>query len=184
MEKKKENKLTTIAYSGLAVAILSAFTTIVGYTNSSGVHRSFSLIDFLSDAQGFGSFVFNEYRGKVFVQYEPWQLFVLIALGAAAIVCSFMGLKKLSKQTDNETSFALTIMGLIGTMAPSVIIFILIVALKDNYMGTISCGIYPIVSPIAMIVCLYATTQMRKRNIEYRKKLKEAEGLIFRGGDL
>lgn len=184
MEKKKENKLTTIAYSGLAVAILSAFTTIVGYTNSSGVHRSFSLIDFLSDAQGFGSFVFNEYKGKVFVEYEPWQLFALIALGAAAIVCSFVGLKKLSKQTDNQTSFVLTIIGLIGTIAPSVIIFICIVALKADYLGTISCGIYPIVSPIAMIVCLYATTQMRKRNIEYRKKLKEAEGLIFRGDDL
>jgi hypothetical protein len=69
-------------------------------------------------------------------------------------------------------------------MAPSVVIFVCIVALKDNYLGTISCGIYPIVSPIAMIVCLSTTTQMRKRNVEYRKKLKEAEGLIFRGGDL
>ena len=69
-------------------------------------------------------------------------------------------------------------------MAPSVIIFICIVALKDYYLGTIACGIYPIVSPIAMIACIAAATKMRRRNIEYRKKLKEAEGLIFRGGDL
>jgi len=184
MEKKKANKLTIIAYSGLAVAILSAFTTIVGYTNSSGIHRSFSIIDLLSDAEGFGAFIFNEYKGKVYTQYEPWQLFTLIALGAVAIVCAFVGLRCLSKQTDNQISYVLTIMGLIGTMALSVIIFICIVALKADYLGTISCGIYPIVSPVAMIVCFSATTQMRKRNIEYRKKLKEAEGLIFRGGDL
>lgn len=184
MEKIKENKLVAIAYSGLIISILSAFTTIVGYTNSAGVHKTFSLLDFLSDAEGFGSFVFNEYRGKVLVHYETWQLFILILLGAAAIVCAFVGLMRLSKQTDNQTSFVLTIFGLIGTMAPSVIIFICIVALKDYYLGTIACGIYPIVSPIAMIACIAAATKMRRRNIEYRKKLKEAEGLIFRGGDL
>jgi len=184
MEKVKKNKLVAIAYSGLIISILSAFTTIVGYTNNSGIHRTFSLFDFLTDAQGFGDFVFKEYMGKAYVQYEPWQLFVLIALGAIAIVCAFVGLMRLSKQTDNQPSFVLTIIGLIATMAPSVIIFICIVALKENYLGTIACGIYPIVSPIAMIACIAAATKMRRRNIEYRKKLKEAEGLIFRGGDL
>lgn len=184
MEKYKGNKLVAIAYSGLAVAILSAFTTIVSYKNSSGVHRSFSLIDFLIDAEGFGNFVFTEYYGTSYVQYDSSQLFLLIAIGAIAIVCAFTGLMKLSKQTDNKASFALTLLGLLGTMAPSLIIFICIVALKGNYLGTISCGIYPIVSPIAMIVCIYTAAQMRRRNNEYRQKLKEAEGLIFRGGDL
>lgn len=185
MEKFKENKLVAIAYSGLAIAILSAFTTIVSYTNSSGVHRSFSLINFLAeDASGFGPFVFAEYKGEAYMTYENWQPFFLIALGTIAIACAFIGLVHLSKQTDNKLSFVLTILGLIGTMAPSLIIFICIIALKDNYLGTISCGIYPIVSPIAMIVCIAAAAKMRRRNVEYRKKLKEAEGLIFRGGDL
>ena len=184
MKKKEGSKLTAIAYSGLVISILSAFTTIVGYTNSSGTHRSFSLVDLLSDAEGFGSFVFDEYMGKAYAQYQPWQIFALIALGTAAIACAFVGLKRLSKQTDNRTSFVLTIIGLVGTMAPSVIIFICIVSLKGNYMGTISCGIYPVMSPVAMVICIFAVTRMRRRNIEYRKKLKEAEGLIFKGGDL
>lgn len=183
-EKIEKNRLVIIAYSSLAVAVLSAFTTIVEYTNSRGAHRAFSLLDFLTDAQGFGAFVFTEYRGKVYVQYEPWQLYVLIVLGALAIACALVGLMRLSKQTDNQISFVLTVIGLIGTMIPAVVIFICIVALKENYLGTIACGIYPIVSPIAMIACIAVVTKMRKRNIEYRKKLKEAEGLIFRGGDL
>lgn len=185
MEKLKENKLVAVAYSTLAIAVLSAFTTIVSYTNSSGVHRTFSLLDFLSkDAGGFGQFVFNEYKGKTYVIYDNLQLFCLIALGAIAIVYAFIGLMRLSKQKDNKLSFAFTILGLIGTMAPSLVIFVCIVMLKDNYLGKISCGIYPIVSPVAMIVCIAAAAKMRRRNVEYRKKLKEAEGLIFRGGDL
>lgn len=182
--KKKENKLVTVAYSGLVIAILSAFTTIVEYTNSFGVHRTFSLIDFLTDAQGFGEFVFNEYMGKAYWVYNSAQLFALIALGAAAVVCALVGLSRLSKQTDNKLSFVLTILGLVGTMAPSLFIFVCIVALKDSYLGTISCGIYPVVSPIAMVVCIIAATQMHRKNVEYRRKLKEADGLIYRGGDL
>lgn len=184
MKKIKENRLVVIAYAGLIIAILSAFTTIVGYTNTAGIHKTFSVINLLADAEGFGSFIFDEYIGKAYVTYHPWQLFVLIALGVIAIVCAFTGLMKLSKQTDNKASFALTILGLLITMAPSVILFIEFTVLKNQYLGTISCGIYPIVSPIAMIICIAAATKMRRRNIEYRKKLKEAEGLLFRGGDL
>lgn len=184
MRKIKENKLVAIAYSGLIIAILSAFTTIVGYTNVAGVHKTFSLIDFLVDAKELGSFVFHEFTGESLVNYHPWQLFVLIALGTVAIVFAFAGLLKLSKQTDNKTSYILTMIGLLITMAPSVVLFIEFTLLKDRYLGTVSCGIYPIVSPIAMIICIAAATKMRRRNIEYRKKLKEAEGLIFRGGDL
>jgi len=156
IQKFKEDKLVAIAYSGLVISILSAFTTIVSYTNSRGTHRTFNLFDFLSDASGFGAFVFNEYTGKVIVHYESSQLFLLITLGAAAIICAFVGLQRLSRQTDNKVSFILTLCGLVGTMAPSVIIFVCIVALKDYYLGVISCGIYPIISPIAMIACIAA----------------------------
>jgi hypothetical protein len=35
-----------------------------------------------------------------------------------------------------------------------------------------------------MVVCIIAATQMHRKNVEYRRKLKEADGLIYRGGDL
>lgn len=102
MKKIKENRLVVIAYAGLIIAILSAFTTIVGYTNTASIHKTFSVINLLADAEGFGSFIFDEYIGKAYVIYHPWQLLVLIALGVIAIVCAFTGLIKLSKQTDNK----------------------------------------------------------------------------------
>lgn len=179
-----ENKLVAIAYSGLLISILSAFTTIIGYTNKMGQHHAFSLLDFLSDADLIGSFVFKEYTGTVYVQFEGEKVLLLVFLGAVAIFCAFSGLNRLSKQTDNTISFVLTLFGLIGTMIPSLAILFLVAALKDYYLGAISYGIYPIVSPIAMIVCIAAATQMRRKNNEYREKLKETEGLMFMGGDL
>lgn len=113
------------------------------------------------------------------LEYEPWQLFSLIAIGTASIVCAFAGLKRLTKQTDNQTSVVLTIIGLIGTMYPAVIIFICIVALRAAYRARLSHCV-----PCCIDRVLYATIQMRKRNIEYRRKLREAEGLIFRCGNL
>ena len=184
MKKLKEDKLVALAYSSLVVAILSAFSTIVSYTNKNGVSRTFDLLDFLYEAKEFGAFVLREYKGTIYVQYQPFQLFLLIGLGAAAVACAFVGLLRLSKQTDNRLSFVLTLLGLLGTMAPSLTIFICIVALKDQYIGNITCGVYPVVSPLAMVVCIVAATRMRRRNLDARKKLEAAEGLIFRGGDL
>lgn len=184
MKKLSDNKLIALAYSGLVISVSSAFTTIVGYTNSTGEHRTFSLIDFLTDSNGFGAFVFTEYIGRAYVQYKSWQLFLLITLGAIAIICALAGLMRLSRQTDNLLSFILTIIGLVMTMAPALIIIICTVALKEYYLGVISCGIYPLISPVAMTVCVVAATKMRRRNIAYRKKRKEVEGLLTKSGNL
>lgn len=185
MEKLKENKLVVASYVSLAIAIFSVFTTIIGYTNESGVHRTFSLRDFLaSNGNDFDSFVSWEYTGTVYWNIDIGIIRVFAVIGIIAVVCAIVGVSMVSKQKENAGSFALALIGLLGTMAPSVLILICVVIMRNSYMGTISCGIYPIVSPIAMIVCIIATTQMHRRNIEYRKKLKDAEGLIFRGEDL
>lgn len=185
MGKIKDKNLIIIAYTSLAIAILSVFTTIVGYTNSSGTHRSFSLLDFLSsNGNGFDEFVSYEYTGPVYWYIDISIIRVFVIIGILAVVCAFVGLSLISKQKENSASFILTLLGLIGTMAPAALLLICIVALRNDYLGRISCGIYPIVSPIAMLVCIAASTQMHRRNKEYQRRLKEAEGLIFRGGDL
>lgn len=183
--KKKNNELIILAYASLIISILSAFTTIVGYKNRLGVYRSFSLIDFLSkDGNSFDSFVSKEYIGKIYWVINIPTIRNFVIIGILAVICAFVGLSLISKQKENTSSFILTLLGLIGTMAPAVLIFICIVILKENYLGDISFGIYPIISPIAMMVCIAAATQMHRKNNEYKKKLKEANGLIFRAGDL
>lgn len=185
MKKLKENTLVTAAYISLAVAILSIFTTIIRYTNGSGERKTFTVFDFFaSKGNEFDSFVSYEYVGNVLWKINIGAIRIFSIIGIIAVICAIAGVVMISKQKENTGSFVLALIGLFGTMAPSVIILACVVIMRDNYMGTISCGIYPIVSPIAMIICIAATTQMHRRNIEYRKKLKDAEDLIFRGGDL
>lgn len=185
MKKSKDNKLIILAYTSLIISILSVFTTIVGYTNRNGVHRSFTLLDFLSNnGNGFDSFVSREYVGKIYWVIRMPTIRIFIFIGITAVICAFIGLSLISKQKENKASFILTLLGLLGTMAPALLIFSCIVVLKDNYLGNISFGLYPIVSPIAMLVCIAAATEMHRKNNEYKKKLKEANGLIFRAGDL
>ena len=185
MKTFKENKLMVWAYTCLAISILSVFTTVVGYTNASGVHRTFTLVDFLSaNGNGFDEFVSCEYSGQMFWTIDISIVRVFAVIGITAFVCALVGLAKISKQEENTGSFVLTLFGLIGTMAPSLLILSCIVVLGNNYRGTIHSGIYPIVSPLAMILCIIAATQMHRKNVEFQKKLNAAEGLIFRGGDL
>ena len=185
MESKKKNMLVILAYASLAVAILSVFTTIVGYTNLSGTHRTFTIIDFLSsNGNGFDDFVSSEYTGRVLWTVDISVVRVFVVIGTIAFACAIVGLMKISKQKENTASFVLTVLGLVGIMAPSLLMLIVIVIMGGNYKGSVSCGVFPIISPIAMIICITAATQMHRKNKEYKKRLKEAEGMIFRGGDL
>lgn len=109
---------------------------------------------------------------------------IFAIIGIIAVICAIVGLALLSKQKDNTWSFVLTLIGLFGTMAPAILIFICVILLGNDFKGTISAGIYPIVSIIAMIISIIAATQVYRKNKEYNRKLKEADGLIFRGGDL
>lgn len=185
MHRIKEDKLVKTAYVSLAIAILSVFTTIIGYTNSSGKHRSFTIIDFLTkNGNGFDSFVSYEYMGRVFYQINISEIKVLVFIGIVAVACAIIGVSSISNQKENKSSFVLALIGLIGTAIPSVLILVLVLILNGQYEGRISCGIFPIVCPIAMVICIIATTRMHRRNVEYQKKLEEAKDLIFRGGDL
>lgn len=185
MKRIKGKELIITAYSGLAIALLSAFTTIVGYTDRWGNHRSFNIIDFLFlNGNGFDSFVSEDYRGQVIWTIEIGTIQVLTVIGILAIVFAVVGLKLISEQRENRTSFILTLCGLILTMLPALIILVCVFVVRDNYAGTISCGIYPFVAPIAMAVCIMAATQMHRDNLKYRIKQEKAEGLIFKAGDL
>ena len=185
MKKLKSSWLVILAYASLAISILSIFTTIIGYTNAAGERRTFSLIDFLaSGGHDFDAFVTREYTGKILFEVDISIVRIFVVVGIIAIILAILGLALISKQKENIFSFIFTIFGLLGTVAPSLFILFFIVLLGNKYAGTIHCGIYPIVSPIAMAICVFATTQMFIKNIAYKQKVKAAKGLIFNAGDL
>lgn len=183
MERLKDKLLIIGAYMCLAVSILSLFTTIIGYKNGNGEYKAFSVLDLVSSGE-FEEFVGSEYTGTVYIAIQGTVLHIFVVVGIAAIFCVVIGLATLSSQKKNVWPFIMTLIGLIGTMVPSILILVFVLALNNNYIGTLSCGVYPIITPIAMIISIIASTQMFRRNRAYVKKLKAAEGLIFHGGNL
>lgn len=186
MKKIKENKLTFAAWISLAVSILSVFTTIIGYGEFGLKTIHFTVFDFFGKrGPKFRFLVLQKYRGPVLWRFDMGTVRVLSIIGILALVFAIIGLSLISKQKESATSFVMALIGLIGTMIPSVMILFCVIFLGRYYApATIYCGIYPILSPIAMIVCIIATTQMHRKNLEYKKKLREADGLLFRGTDL
>ena len=183
MKALKGNLLAIIACLGIIISIISAFTTIIGYRNGFGEYKSFSVIDFFNTNE-FESFVMKEYTGEVYVNLNISDVRKFAFIGIVAIVCAFCGLALLSQQKSNLLSFILTIMGLIGTMTPAVAIVICIILLRNNYIGQITCGIYPVVSIFTMIISILASTKMYRNNKKYMKKLNAAKDLFYKAGDL
>lgn len=183
MKKIKVNTLVIVAYLCLLVSILSLFTTIIGYRNGDGEYRSFSVLDFIFTGE-FDQFVTVEYMGTIYMELDGMLITCLAALGIIALSCAVVGIAILSKQGKNTWPFVMTLIGLVGTMVPSILIIIFVTILNKNYLGTLSCGIYPVITPIAMIISMLAATQMHRRNREYVKRLRAARGLISPGGDL
>ena len=172
--------LVVIAYICIAVSILSMFTTVISYTNSKGIYKTFSILDFWT-SNDYDTFVSSEYIGVVYwsVPISVIRVFALVAV--VAEIFAIVGLSTLSQQKERIWPLVLTIAGLIGTMAPSLLIWFAVFLLRDGYPGTIKIGIYPVVSILAKAISISAAVMVYKRNIKFRisRNSVEAEGLMF-----
>ena len=178
-----KNRWFHVAVGSLAVSILSLFTSIVSYTAPGGGTTHYNLINLLSGTD-FLDNVLWYYTGPVFWKMEGPTVSVLAFGAAAAMVCALMGLITLRKQRPNTWQFILTLVGLVGTTFPSFLV-ILAVMLSDNYFpGNISCGVSPVITPVAMVICILAVIRRRNKVLEQLRREMEAKGLVFQAGDL
>ena len=167
----------------LAVSTLSLFSTIVVFSDANGQQFSYNIVDFIK-YERFSQEVMANYTGEWFRNIADSRIVILAVIGIAALVFSLIGILSMSLQRRNRWPFIMALMGLIGTAIPSAAIMIAVLASKQYFIGTISCGIYPIVTPIAMIVCIITVTWKRKRTVEEIEAAQRAEGLIHPAGDL
>lgn len=180
MEKKK---WFYVAISGVAVSILSLFYSIVSYTDTRGRVFHYNVIDLLTETD-FQNRVLSQYTGPVLWVMDGYTVGALAVLAVAAVICTLVGLFTLRKQRPNTWQFVLTLAGLVGTTFPSFLV-LLAVALSDNYFrGDISCGVSPIITPIAMTICIFAVVRRRNKVLEQLRQEMEAKGLVFQAGDL
>lgn len=180
MDKKK---WFYVAISCVAVSVLSLFFSIITYISPTGKVTHYNLINLLFET-GFRDDVLGQYTGPVLWNMGGATVSLLAALAVAAVVCALVGLFTLRAQRPNTWQFILTLVGLVGTAFPSFLV-ILAVLLSENYFrGYLVCGISPIITPIAMVACIFVVVRRRNKVLEQLRKEMEAKGLVFQAGDL
>lgn len=180
MDKKK---WFYVAIACVAVSVLSLFTSIITYTAPSGVATPYSLLDLLQGTE-FRDNVLSQYRGPVLWSMGGSTVSVLAFIAVAALVCAIVGLVTLRAQRPNKWNFVLTIVGLIGTSFPSFLVILAVVLSGDYFNGSISCGVSPVITPVAMVICIYVVIRRRNKVLEQLRMEMEAKGMIWQAGDL
>ena len=172
-----------IAIGCIVVSILSLFTSVVAYTTGSGSHFSYSIIDLIRNDE-FTDQVLWDYYGPILWNISGPTVTILSIIAILGIICAVVGLITLRAQRPNTWQFRLTVAGLIATAFPSLLIILGVLVLGRNFGGTLSCGIAPILTPVAMAISVYVVIRRKNTVQEQLQKELEAKGLIQRGGDL
>ena len=184
---KKRNWLY-LSLGCLGISILSLFLSIISYTNSSGITKSYNIFNMISDPNSFTMHVSREYSGNMFqdiyAEAENFLIIIFAVIGVAAIVCAIAGVLLMAKQRPTNGSFILAVIGLVGTALPAISILIMLLMSKNYFSGTIRAGLYVIITPLAMIFSIITVTMKHNRSKAQIEAWKRAEGYLRRGSDL
>ena len=181
IEKKVTEKKTwfLVAMGSLLISIVSLLLPVITYNG-----YGFNILALIGGDRRFESLVLNSYRGPVLWDLTGFSVSILAILAVAALVCAFVGLFTLRAQRPNTRNFILTIVGLIGVAVPSITVIFSVLALGRYYPGGLGIGIAPIISPIAIGICIYTVIRRKNKVAEEIRKEVEKKGLIWEAGDL
>lgn len=186
MDKKKT--WMYISIGSIVLSLASLLLPIISY--KSAVTRQVTRYNIfgLLGRDEFIKNVFGEYTGTFLrnIEYSEVSLWIILicAVGVAAIVFAFVGIRSMTKQYESAVPFRLAIGGLIGTMIPAIILLTLYIVAKDQYAGTLHLGAYIVITPIAMALACLTVTGRHRLTQEEAKIQAEARAYIRPAGDL
>lgn len=182
MKERKKNAGLWIALVWLLLGVFSMFVSVVSYTTPAGVKTRYAIQD-LIDGQRFSQEVLRQYTGSFKLEIGSWALTLLCVLAVCAIVSALLGILILSKQRPARWPFVMTVLGVVGTAIPALLILFAALLSASAFPGKIAPGVYPIVTPVAVLLCLLLVTRERKRVARATAAANE-NSYLQRGGDL
>lgn len=167
----------------LMLSIISMFLPVLTYEYAGGKRVvDFSVLDFFEPDEL--SEVLSYYTGSFSLTVDSSVATFLAILAVLAIVAAFVGVITMSAQRPNKWQFILSIVGLVGTLIPSVLVFTAVLLSFDYFPGTFSFGVYPVITPISMGICMYMVTRKHKRTQAELEAEKRAAQHWHAPGDL
>ena len=172
-----------VAIGCIMISIASMFASIIVYINQVGNRSSYNIISLL-EGDDFSNHVLAKYTGPVLLRM-PGNIVTLFAvIGIISIICAVVGLFTLRVQYPNKWQFVLTIVGLIGTLIPSGLILFGVIVSNEYFPGELRCGLYPIITPIAMAISVAAVLRRRDKVKRMNLERLASQGMIRKAGDL
>ena len=182
LTKKKGNTWLWIALLWIAISIFSMFIGVVSYTTPAGVKTTYAIQDLINGVS-FSKEVLYQYTGSFSIYIGTWALTLLCVLAICAILSALIGILIMSKQRPVRWPFVMTVIGVVGTSIPALLILFATVVSASSFPGRIAPGFYPIVTPVAVLLCLFIVIKERKRIAKANADIRE-NAYIRPGGDL
>lgn len=165
----------------LIASVASVFLPVLTYEHPTGEEVSLNIFSFIEPVEL--SEILSTYSGT-FVKVDSIVAVILAIAAVLAIVAAFVGVVTMSLQHPNTWQFVLALIGIIGTAIPSVLVFLVVILSKNYFPGNFRFGVYPVITPIAMVLCMITVTKKHKKTQAEIRAAEKAKGLIRRGGDL
>lgn len=167
----------------IVASVASVFLPIFTYTYPSGRSVSFNITGFVQPTRELVN-ILASYTGPFELNIDQVWLTVLAVLAVLAIVAAFVGVITMSLQRPNTWQFVMALTGIIGTAIPALLIIVAALISQRYFPGTFTFGVYPIITPIAMVMCMITVTRKHRRTQAELRAMEQAKGLIRPGGDL
>lgn len=178
----KKNQWMYLVLGCIAFSVISLFLPILVYTYPRGTVVKLNIIDIANSRELTN--ILAEYTGPFPMEIPAGVATFLAVVAALAILVAFVGAITMSMQRPNTWQFCMTLDGIIGTGVPSLLIFLAVLLSRQYLPGTFRCGIYPVITPISMVVCMVTVTRKHRRSMAELQAQERAKHLIRPGGDL
>ena len=178
----KRSTWLTLTLMCLVLSVASMFVPVLTYTFKNGTIEVFNVLGFLDPEKLL--YILSDYTGSFVVEIPGGLVIFLAVLAILSIVAAFIGVITMSVQRPNRWQFVLAMVGLIGTLIPSLLIYLAAILSVNYFPGSFTFGVYPIVTPIAMGICIVMVTRKHKRTQAQIEAEKRAAQYWKTGGDL
>ena len=166
----------------LVVSVASLFLPVLRYKYPSGHITNLNILDFIKPEELNG--ILNTYSGALVIEIPRVVVTILAVCAALSIIVAFAGVITMSRQRPNTWQFIMTLAGMVGTAVPSVLILLAVVLSVSFFPGSFRPGVYSIVTPVTMALCMVTVTKKHKKTQAELRAEERAKGLIRPGGDL
>lgn len=167
----------------LVLSVISMFLPVLTYTYADlGRTAEFSVLEFLNPREIVN--ILHQYTGPLRMNVDSSVAVLLACLAVLAIVAAFVGVITMSSQRPNKWQFRLSIVGLVGTAIPSLLLFAAVLLSRSYFSGTFRVGVYPVITPMTMGFCMYMVTRKHKRTQAEIEAEKRAQKHWNMPGDL